>query len=777
MPNFSICLHTKRFLTTVAILLLSTPILAQNLQISGNKYQVPNLQGAIEVDGVLTESQWSKAQRIELNFVTRPSENTTPPVKTEVLIFEDGETLYVAFIASDPNPANIRAHYRDRDKVWHDDIVGIILDTFNDRRLAYEFFINPHGIQIDAIQNEMTGDESDSWDAIWQSAGQINEQGYQVEVAIPLRIMNFVEGSEQKTWAAEFLRFYPREDRLRISNSPQDRNNACYLCQLGEISGFKDAQQGKNIAVVPSLVTGKNRSRDIANDMNWQDSDNTEIGLDLKWGISPEVSLQATLNPDFSQVEADSAQLSINNTFALFFNEKRPFFLENADYFSTNFDLVYTRNINAPDYGTKVTGRLDEHTFGLFVANDQQATFLVPGNLGSSIAQIDEKSTNMALRYRYDVSDDLAIGWTNTLRDAGDYHNYVYGFDTKYQISSKDTLKVQLLKSETAYPLELYKDFCANDCENNSDMSEAALRLQKDQTFSDTAYRINYNHDERNWDARAMVQARGADFRSDLGFGPLADHQQKVIGGGYNWYSENSWWNKIRVNGDWDISHNDAGELLEQESEIYLGMQGQFQSYAEIGYLERKRVGLRHDPSKLTINNNTTMFNERFVTFYGEMRPISQLYLELFMRLGDEIDFDNNRLGRQTQFVPSIGWNIGQHLQINLTHVYKKLEIQDQALFTANLSDLRITYQFDQRQFLRFIAIYSDIERNPDLYTFAVDKQRRNLGTQLLYSYKVNPLTKVFVGYSNAARQDDISSSLISAEQSIFMKFSYAWLN
>ncbi|KXI30551.1 carbohydrate binding family 9 domain-containing protein [Paraglaciecola hydrolytica] len=776
MSYLFLCLPGKR-LFTLMLLLLSAPLFAQNLQLVDKQHAIPNLNGQIEIDGILSESQWQQAQRIELNFVTRPSENTAPPIKTEVLIFEDGETLYVAFKASDPKPEDIRAHYRDRDSVWNDDIVGIVLDTFNDRRLAYEFFVNAHGIQIDAIQNEMIGEENDSWDAIWQSAGTIDEQGYQVEIAIPLRIMNFVESTEQKTWAAEFLRFYPRQDRLRISNLPQDRNNACYLCQIGEINGFKEAKQGKNLAIVPSLVTGKSRSRNPTDDLKWQDADNTEVGLDLKWGITPEVSLQATLNPDFSQVEADSAQLSINNTFALFFNEKRPFFLENADYFSSNFDLVYTRNINAPDYGTKVTGRMDEHTFGLFVANDEQATFLVPGNLGSSIAQIDEKSTNMALRYRYDVSDDLAIGWTNTVREAGPYHNYVYGFDSKYQISAQDTLKVQLLKSDTAYPEDLYKEFCANNCENDNDFSEAALRLQKYQNFSDTGYRINYNHDERNWDARAMLQSRGADFRTDLGFGPLADHQQKVIGGGYNWYNEKTWWNKIRISGDWDISHNDAGELLEQESEIYLGMQGQLQSYFELGYLERKRVGLRHDPSKLAISNNTTLFNERFVTLYGEFRPISPLYLELFVRLGDEIDFDNNRLGRQTQLVPSIGWNIGQHLQINLTHVYKKLEVQEQPLFSANLSDLRITYQFDQRQFLRFIAIYSDIERNPDLYAFSVDKRSRDLSAQLLYSYKVNPLTKFFVGYSNAAQQNDVINSLTNTEHSVFMKFSYAWLN
>lgn len=773
LPNAII----KLLLLTVLPFGYCSALFAKSQQLRLNQYDVPNLLGKVDIDGELTESQWQQARKIELNVVTHPFENTLSPVTTEVLIFEDGETLFVAFKAGDAEPEKIRAYFRDRDSVWNDDIVGLTLDTFNDRRLAYQFFVNPHGIQADSIMNEMIGDESDSWDAIWQSAGKIIDQGYQVEIAIPLRVMNFVESDGKKTWGAEFIRYYPREDRLRISNSPRDRNNACDLCQIGEVSGFAKAKQGKNIAVVPSLVLGKARNRALGDIEPWQDTNNSEMGLDLKWGITPEISLQATLNPDFSQVEADSAQLSINNTFALFFNEKRPFFLENADYFSTNVDLVYTRNINAPNYGTKVTGRVDDHTFGLFVANDENTTFLVPGNLGSSIAQLDDKSTNMALRYRYDVSDDLSVGWTNTLREAGDYHNYVYSVDTKYQISPQDTLRIQLLKSDTAYPQDLYKEFCDNDCTNNSDYSEAALRLNKDQAFTGSAYRINYEHVQRDWNVWSMLQNRDADFRTDLGFGTLADRQQKVIGGGYNWYSENSWWNKIRVNGDWDISHNDDGELLEKESEIHVSMNGQRQSYFQIAYLDRERVGLRHDPSLLLIKGNTDLFNESFVTLYAEMRPTSPLYLELFLSFGDEIDFDNNRLGKQTEITPTVGWSFGQHLQVNLTHVFKKLEIQNDTLFKANLSDLRITYQFNQRQFLRLIAIYSNISRNPSLYNVEVEHNSKHLGAQLLYSYKVNPLTKFFIGYANAAAQNDVVSGLNSIEQSVFMKLSYAWLN
>ncbi|MEP1448631.1 MAG: DUF5916 domain-containing protein [Paraglaciecola sp.] len=738
---------------------------------------IPNITADIKVDGELDEEQWQQAKELELNYVTSPFENTRPPVTTKVKMFENGHTLFVAFIAQDPKVENINAFYRDRDGIWSDDLVGIKLDTFNDSRLAYQFFVNPLGIQADSIQNEMTGSESDSWDGIWQSAGKIVATGYQVEIAIPLRILNFEEGSKHKVWGAELVRFFPRTDRLRISNMPLDRNNSCDLCQMGAISGFKKAKQGKNLALIPTLVLGKGQSREPEDSMVWEDSDNKELGLDLKWGITPEVSLQATLNPDFSQVEADVAQLSINDTFALFFDEKRTFFLENSDYFSSNYDLVYTRNVGAPDYGAKVTGRIDQHTFGVFVANDESTTFLVPGNLGSSIASFEEESTNVALRYRYDLSENLSVGWTSTLRDAQDYYNYVNGIDAKYQLTDKDTFRAQILRTDTQYPIDLYKEFCDDNCEQPQDYSETALRLNNSEAFSGKAYTVSYDHDERNWDFSLYRNSRGAGIRTDLGFGSLADRHQSVIGGGYNWFSENTWWNKIRLSGDWDISHNDDGAFLEKEAEAYLSMNGRMQSYFEIGLLKRDRVGLRDDPSKLSIVNNTSLFTEKMLSFYFEMRPTSTWYLSTFSRIGDQIDFDNNRLGKLLLVRPTINWNLGKSLQLNLRHTYQNLDVDNQQLFTANLSDFRATYQFDQRQFLRLILVYSDIERNQQNYSFDVDAISKGLGTQLLYSYKLNPLTKFFVGYSDSAYQDDVLTTLTKNQRSVFMKFSYAWLN
>jgi hypothetical protein len=178
----------------------------------------------------------------------------------------------------------------------------------------------------------------------------------------------------------------------------------------------------------------------------------------------------------------------------------------------------------------------------------------------------------------------------------------------------------------------------------------------------------------------------------------------------------------------------------------------------------------------LSITNNSTLFTEQQGSFYFEIRPSPSWYFNTFARYGDHIDNDNNRLGKQLFVRPTINWNIGKSLQFKLRHTYQNFEVDKQQLFTANLSDFRATYQFNQRQFLRLILVYSDIERNQQNYTFDVESSNKGLGTQLLYSYKLNPLTKFFVGYSDSAFQDDVQTSLTKSERSVFMKFSYAWL-
>jgi hypothetical protein len=231
-------------------------------------------------------------------------------------------------------------------------------------------------------------------------------------MAIPLKQLRFRSGTGLKTWGVRFVRDYPRDRRYRFSNVPQDRNISCLVCQYSKASGLADVQPGRNLEIIPTLTASGQRSRPNPAVDDWSDYEtDTDAGADLRWGINQDNYLNATLNPDFSQVEADSAQLEINNTFSLFFPEKRTFFLDGANYFNSNLNVVHTRNIADPDYGVKLTGRAGRHSYGLLQASDTQTSFMIPTNDASSVASLGGTGSDVSvLRYRQDVLDKIIAG-------------------------------------------------------------------------------------------------------------------------------------------------------------------------------------------------------------------------------------------------------------------------------------------------------------------------------------------------------------------------------
>jgi hypothetical protein len=500
-------------------ILLITPTIAQtsnqqntiktNTKI--DSLEIPFEKNTIIIDGELDDHLWSNALLIELDIVNSPWDNLPSPVKTTAKLIENGQFLYIAFIAHDPDPTKIQGFLTDRDKTWLQDTVGIKLDTHNNRRLNYSFFVNPYGVQNDATYNEITGQNNTSWDGLWYAFGKKTEQGYQVEMAIPYNILNFKADGQKKKWAIELVRIYPRDTSLRISHVPLERDNPCWLCQYPEVIGFESAEINQNLRLTPTLTASKNQTRDIYvnnNDPNgdWAAENDIEAGLDLRWSINASNLLNATLNPDFSTVESDSGQLSVNTNFSLLYEEKRAFFLDNSDYFSSDFDLVYTRNIADPDYGAKLTGRINKHSYGAFITNDTETNILLPGNLGSSLMTLAQESHAGALRYRYDYNNDLTIGSLATLRTADNYHNYVVGLDARYRISESSAIKVQVLNSETLYP-----KIVTHSSKPNND------------SFSDQAFKLNFNHNSEYWQVDLDHQSIGFEFRADLGFMPKAD--------------------------------------------------------------------------------------------------------------------------------------------------------------------------------------------------------------------------------------------------------------
>ncbi|MDB0051523.1 carbohydrate binding family 9 domain-containing protein [Gammaproteobacteria bacterium] len=744
-PHPSFRLSTSLVLLALVITLFpSLELHAQSL----NNYNIPRVDIKPRIDGQIDQGEWSQATRIPVNIETNPNDNVPAEVEALALLMEDGEVLYVAFIALDPDPDQIRAFYRDRDSMWNDDWVSIVLDTFNDERRAFEFFANPYGVQADAIQDDVNGDEDESWNAIWNSAGQINEDGYVVEMAIPMKQLRFTPSETNQTWGIDLVRFYPRDRGTRIANNPRDRNISCYICQISKADGFANLTRSRNLEIIPTITSTAVENRNPAMGGWVSETVDAEGSLDVRWGISQDLYLNATLNPDFSQVEADSAQLDINNTFSLFFPERRTFFLDGADYFDTFERLVHTRNISDPDYGLKITGKNGDHTYALLTANDVATSFLIPRSLGSSVASLGEVESKVAIgRYRFDIFENSTIGALITDRRADGYNNTVSSVDAVLRPTEQDSISIQSMHSSSDYPAPIQSQY-----------GQAG-------SLSDTSQRLEYRHNDRRWDWRLGYTDMGDDFRADLGFVNRVDFKFVVATVGHTWRGESDdFFNLIRVALDYDRTQDQSGLQLEEEFEVFLNMSGPKQSFLS---------GLFGGSETYW---NGKYFDEQFNQLRVGFTPRANLRLSALIRVEDIVDFANTRLGRSKRFGPSVNYRWGKHLELDLDHTLQQFDADGGRLFTANLTDLKTTYQFNARSFLRFTLQYTDNKRNQDLYVRSVQARTKQLTTQLLYSYRFSAATRFFIGYSDAGFQNDTYDAIEKTNRTVFAKFSYAWL-
>ena len=732
-------------------LFLSFALLLSSLDVTAKKQQVSlsRIDSNITVDGVMDEPHWQNATRISLLYQDEPNEKGTPPVKTDAFIYEDGTNLYVAYVAQDPDPTQIRASLRDRDTLWEDDVVILVIDTFNDERSGYEFHVNPLGAQGDIRMTDTDVWSSDtSWNAIWDSAGQINDKGYVVEMRIPFKALRFPENKNELTWGFSVMRNYQRDVLYQLSNMGFDRNVKCSLCQFDKLVGFSDIESSKNIQLTPTLTTLRNDNKS-ALPGDWDKGDiDTEVGLDLRWGLTKDAVLNATINPDFSQVETDSLELDVNTTFSIYYAEKRPFFLDGASYFKSSlFELLYTRTIAEPTLGAKLTGKTGDHSYALMLADDDNSNILLPTNQGSGFASLNEKTNAAAGRYQYDLGQQGTIGISSTHRESDDYHNTVLSVDGSYWFNQSDTLLYQVSSADT----------------RNSEFLIQNYNLSE--TQSDEAYALELTRDKRDYKLFASYENIGQDYRTDLGYQAKVDYEKVGFGGGQTWYrDESDLLTSWSYEADWDKTWAQNGDLLEEEYEGFLSFKGQKQSIFEIGLVHRYE------------NYNDNFYNQNIGFIYTGFKPTKDLKLSLYIEYASRIDYANEQLGDAFDTQTQVVWDINDHWQLDVKHNYSQLDNpQGKRVFTANLVDFRLHYKFSMRSILKLILQFEDIDRDENAYFYQVSQINKDYGSQLVYSYKINAQTLFYLGYSDRGYQDDSLKNIERDQRTFFTKVSYAW--
>jgi hypothetical protein len=420
------------FLSLILILIISQIAKASVPETIKPEIKAVRIEKAINLSGKLDDPLWLKAEPVELKYEAMPAENTPALQKTIVMLLYDNENIYLGFRCYDSVPGSIRANLSDRDKIFGDDFVLATIDTYNNYQRGFEFAVNPFGIQGDLLMMG-SGTEDPSYDMVWQSAASKNKEGWTAEMAIPLKSLSF-SASESQTWTICLLRNWPRKNRYLFTWTPLDRNNPSYLAQGGNIKGLEGVKPGKSLEFLPyTMVQQSGTKNDLNDPLSPLDrgSIRSRIGGGIQYSPGPNISVNAVVNPDFSQIESDADQLSVNTTFALYYPEKRPFFMTGMDLLQT--PMYYSRTINNPLFATKVNGKAGKMSYLALAAYDRNSAITVPGEEESNTIETTKGSYAGVGRIRYDLGNENYIGALWLSRNFSDAFNYVNGLDWNFK--------------------------------------------------------------------------------------------------------------------------------------------------------------------------------------------------------------------------------------------------------------------------------------------------------------------------------------------------------
>ena len=746
--------HRASLAAVCALLLLSLsgPARAAAPQ-PGPPLTIHRASGPIVIDGDLSDAGWQGADSVSTWFETRVGDSVEPQVKNLAYLTYDEKYLYAAFRFSDPSPKLIRAPLGDHDALsGTTDYGGIIVDSRNDGKTAQMFLANANGLQYDAISSDVTG-EDNSPDYYWETAGKVDAGGWTLEIRVPFSSLRY-SNTPVPTWGLLLYRNYPRERHYQFFSARLPRDVNCFICNSSKLNGLADLPHGSHLVVAPFATTQQTAfpRPDLGSPLHRNDVE-SKAGVDVKWSPLSGLAIDGTVKPDFSQVEADAAQIVANERFALFFPEKRSFFLEGVDLLATPFQAVYTRTVNTPDFGLRATGREGSTAFTTLIAHDRgQGLVILPGPEGSRFAEQDFRSNVGVTRVRHDFGQSF-VSVLGTFREIeGGAHNRVLGPDFQWRPKPTDTFTGQALWSHSATP----------------DRPDLASEWDG-RTLSDRALLLNWQHGTPKFDFFVQAQDLGPEFRADDGFIPQVGFREYYVQTGHTQRPKTNFFNRIRIFSEAYLDERQEGETLTRHVQVGVGADGRYSSFT--------RLELNRDEIRVG-NELLQRFRPRLEIDATPTRALNNLVFVILT--GDEIDFANARRGSGTNLSLSGSVLPNVHTAISLSAGLRWLNVNAGSagsgrLFTAQTERVRGTYMFNSRMFVRLIAQYVETKRDPALYTFGVDQKSADLNLSGLFAYKINWQTVLYAGYGDQNSYSGLSEQLEKSGRQAFAKVSYAW--
>ena len=695
------------------------------------------------------------------NFIQRePSDGRPATQRTEVYIGYDQRRLYAIFLAFDTEPNLIRANMSPRENIGGDDTVEMTFDAFNDQRAALTFRSTPLGVQWDARWTEGSSRRAGfdtTFEAVWDSEGEITEQGYMVKMAVPLRSLRFPDTLEQ-LWRVQFARQIPRlsEETFWPAYSIAIEGR---LNQTALLSGIRDVSPGNNSQIIPFIF-----AREIdalkpgaVGGPKFDKSSEQDLGVDAKFVFNDAFVLDLTLNPDFSQVESDEPQVTVNERFEVQYPERRPFFVENADFFETDSTLVFTRRIVDPEGGLRFTGRSGNYGFGAIMINDE-----APGLNRAAAHPLDGEKANIAIVRGYrDINERDRIGFLLTDRELGDGYNRVASVDGLFRLNESWLTQVQLVGTES-------EPFTGGP--------------------SKTGYQRNIllNRVGRTLNTHTHFIETSRDFRTELGFQNqyfAADTSGLHNRVGLNFYPEDSSLNSWGIATMMVYLNDQHGvrTYVHVEPSVNLRVAT---SNAGLSWSDRTEILRPQDFAGIITNQvydtDTWRFNYsntsmQTLTFGGSYQAGTTINRVPLRGLLPSVA-DTNRLDID------VLWRPLDRLRVSNTYLRTELESKNggSKIFSNEILRSNWNYQFTPELSLRFIAQHEETDAGPA--TRLIDDQ--NLNFDLLLRYVINPWSAFYVGYNSNQSNFDIievegerelvvTSDLRQDGDQFFVKFSY----
>jgi len=708
--------------------------------------EINRVHNAIIIDGDLTDLEWGQANGTDYFLEIEPGENTTPAEKTEVKVAYDDKNLYVAFWAF-ADPKDIRASFQKRDQAWTDDFVAIFLDTYGDANTGTMIGANPYGIQMDA-KNNGGGNDDPTFDLVYESQGKITDEGYQVEMAIPFSSLSFPD-KEVQEWKVGFYRSLPREKRSQIVWGGFDRTNPCFLCQMGTLKGIQGITQRGNFEFLPAIVGSQISELDQNNTLQ----KGTALGqasLGIKYSLSSDQVAEFTINPDYSQVEADEEQVDVNTTFALFFPEKRPFFNAGNDLIDTWINAIYTRSINNPIASGRMINRGQKNSWYLLSAMDENSPYTIPGE-EQSFSLSGGRSISNIFRFRRTLEEASFFGILATDRRMidNDGSGSVVGFDTRYKFNKTYQVEFQTLFSHTKEPHDSLLKNDVNFGDNHTFTFDG-------ESFTGNAMELEFRRETEHWGLETGYDHKTSAFRAENGF--ISNNNNRRI------YLESYW----VYTPDKMISKVIGG--------FHSGIESNFDGQIKTRYTSFFGNVMLPRQTRLAANIIAIPYNYFKNT---ELTGLWKIRLRINSQFNKLISFGGS-LGRSIEKVtfldiPEKGssnsfslWTrlkVSDRMQVGGTYENYRMTTLDkiEEHYSGYLTGIRMNYQYNRALSFRLLGQYNDFSQ-----TFQL---------QPLVSYQPSPFTIFYIGSTSNQIADNLSIGSIRESQindrQLFLKFQY----